>query len=436
MSSAARPIWPVSAHDLARRRVILEEEIGSSQRMVRGAGHGGTFEPMLTRARRAIAGSLRLDPRAMDVLAALALIAAVELQVWLSKSIVHRAAVAIAGAVVCSMVSVRRRWPFEAMVVPLAAVIAQELVGGRLTQHAPGALLAIVLIFYGTGAYLDDRRAWLAISLGVAAVTASVVLVTGTASDLAFAAIFLQVLPWAAGRIVRERGIRERVNRERAERVDAEREQHALAAVWGERARIARELHDVITHSVSVMVIQAGGARMVMDTEPKRAEASLLAVERAGREALAEMRRLVGLLDDGSQPRAPQPGLADMANLIAQTRSAGLPTSLRVDGQAVAIAPALELCAYRIVQEALTNAIKHAGPAHADVRVRWTRHALELEIHDNGTGPPSVNGDPHGHGIVGMRERAAMHGGTVEAGAHPSGGFCVEARLPLTSEHV
>ena len=241
------------------------------------------------------------------------------------------------------------------------------------------------------------------------------------------------LLPWTVGRILRERGTRESAHRESAERLDAEREQRALTAAVSERTRIARELHDVIAHSVSVMVIQAGGARMVMDSEPERAETSLRAVERAGREALAEMRRLLGVLDSGKDPRAlaPQPGLADIEDLVSRTRAAGLDTELRVEGEPAIVSPALDLCAYRIVQEALTNAIKHAGPARATVRLRWARDALELEISDDGRGPIAVNGAAGGHGIAGMRERAGLHGGEIQAGAGAGGGFAVQARLPL-----
>lgn len=235
-----------------------------------------------------------------------------------------------------------------------------------------------------------------------------------------------------------ERAARERSHRETAERLDAERERGARAAAWGERSRIARELHDVIAHSVSVMVIQAGGARMVMDSEPDRADTSLRLVERAGRDALAEMRRLLGVLDAGEDRRAlePQPGLADIEDLLARTRAAGLAIELRVEGDATSVSPALDLCAYRIVQEALTNAIKHAGAASARVRLHWSADALELEIADDGRGPIATNGSSGGHGIAGMRERAALHGGSMQAGTNPDGGFAVRAQLPLAAESV
>jgi signal transduction histidine kinase len=393
---------------------------------------------MRLRARRLLARFRRFDPVRVDELLALALLVEISLQVWLSPYVHDRVPAAAGGLALSAAVAVRRRRPFGAVLAAVVAVVAQEALGGRVTQHTVGALLALILVFYAAGALLERRRAWLALGLGLAGLSASVVISGGTLSDLWFGGIFVEVLPWAVGRIVRERTVRERAYRERAERVDAEREQHALAAVWGERARIARELHDVIAHSVSVMVLQAGGARMVMDAEPDRAEVSLLSVERAGRDALAEIRRLLGVLGTGEDPRslAPQPGLRNIEDLIAGTRSAGLSTYLQVDGKPIRVSAALDLCAYRIVQEALTNAIKHAGPAHAEVRVRWTRDALEIEISDNGRGSGDLNGASGGHGIAGMRERAALYGGTLDAGAAPGAGFTVRARLPLTAERV
>lgn len=192
----------------------------------------------------------------------------------------------------------------------------------------------------------------------------------------------------------------------------------------------------MIAHSVSLMVIQAGGARLVMDAEPDRAEESLLGVERAGRDALAEMRALLGALGDGRDPRAlaPQPGLAEIDGLLAAARESGVQADLHVDGEPATVSPALDLCAYRILQEALTNAIKHAAPARADVRLRWQAEALELEISDDGRGSGAVNGAGGGHGIAGMRERVALHGGSVDAGPRAGGGFAVRAQLPLAEE--
>ena len=259
----------------------------------------------------------------------------IELQVWLSPYVSDRLWSGLGGAALSIGAAVRRRWPLGAVLLAFSAVTVQDALGGRLTHHAVGALLAIFLIFYGAGAFLAERQAWFALALGVVALSADTLIARAGLAEFLFPAIFLLLLPWAVGRMLRERGAREHAQRERAERLDAEREQRATTATYGERARIARELHDVIAHSVSVMVIQAAGARTVMGAEPERAEASLRSVERAGREALTEMRRLLGVLGGGENLRGlgPQPGLADIQDLIGRTRAAGLATELRVEGE-------------------------------------------------------------------------------------------------------
>jgi len=373
----------------------------------------------------------RPGPVATDALLALSLLAAIELQLALTPSLRHPLPAALAGLALALAVAARRRSPLVAILAVAAVLALQEASDGRLTQHSVGALVAIAALFYATGAFLDERGAGLALGLGIAGILADTAIVEPRFSAVIFPVLFLAVLPWSLGRVVRERQAGERAERGRAERLDAERDQRTIAATLGERARIARELHDVLAHSVSVMVIQAGGARTVMDSDPAAAAASLRSVERAGRDALAEMRRLLGVLGDAADPRAlsPQPGLADVGRLVRRTRAAGLPASLRTQGEAIPLPAALDLCAYRIVQEALTNAIKHAGPARATVSVCWEGDVLQLEVLDDGRGPSSEA--RAGHGIAGMRERAALHGGSVEAGADPRGGFAVRARLPI-----
>jgi len=399
---------------------------------------GATFACMLFRARRMSDRIRGFDRVRADELIGLVLLIEIELQVWLSPYVHHRVPAALGGVALSAVVAVRRRWPLAAVLVGVGAVAVQDVFGGRLTEHAIGAIPAGVLAFYGAGAFLSARRAPLALGLGVTVLWVDVLITKPTFSEFFFTGLLLGVLPWTVGRILRERGARESAYRESAERLDAEREQRARTAAYRERTRIARELHDVIAHSVSVMVIQAGGARMVMDSEPERADSSLRSVERAGRDALAEMRRLLGVLDSGDDPRAlaPQPGLADIEDLVSRTRTAGLATKLQIEGAPAIVSPALDLCAYRIVQEALTNAIKHAGPARVTVCLRWTRDALELDVSDNGRGPIAVNGASGGHGIAGMRERTSLHGGEIQAGARGNGGFAVQARLPLTPERV
>jgi signal transduction histidine kinase len=388
--------------------------------------------------RRLFARLRGIDRVRVDELVALVLLVGIELQVWLGSSVPNRVEAAFAGVVMSGAVAFRRRRPLEAALVIVTLLAVQAaLADGHKSPIA--ASLAVLLVFYGLGAFAPEPKSrWV---LGFAVVVTSIGQLTkpgGGISSVAALEVFGLLLPWALGRTVRERALREHGYRELAERLDAGRDLRARTAAHGERARIARELHDVIAHSVSVMVIQAGGARMVMDSSPERAEASLRSVERAGREALAEMRRLLGVLDGDADPRAlaPQPGLADIDELLARTRASGLAADLRVDGEAAAVPPALDLCAYRIVQEALTNVIKHAAPARAEVRVRWGPDALELEISDDGRGPGAVNGASGGHGIAGMRERAGLHGGSIHAGAGPGGGFTVRARLPLIPELV
>lgn len=222
--------------------------------------------------------------------------------------------------------------------------------------------------------------------------------------------------------------------RSRDQRVDlAERERELVAreAVVEERARIARELHDAIAHNVSMMVVQAGAERRVLDEEQSSTREVLATVEEIGRGALTEMRRLVGMLrTDGDTPLAPQPGLRDIPRLVEQVREAGLPVDLAIEGDARELPVGLELSAYRIVQEALTNALKHAGDASASVHVRYGADSLELEVVDDGTGAASRL-DSGGHGLVGMRERVALYGGRFEAGRRPAGGFTVRVLLPI-----
>ena len=379
-----------------------------------------------------------VDRVRVDQLVALVLLVVFELEVWLGSAVPDRASAALAGVVMSGAVAFRRRWPVGVVLVILAFMAAHTALADA--HKLPVAVVpAVLLVFYGLGAFAPEPKSrWV---LGLAVVVTAIGQLNqhgGGISSAAALEVFGVLSPWALGRTVRERALRERGYRDLAERLDVGRDGDARTAAHGERARIARELHDVIAHSVSVMVIQAGGARMVMDSSPERAEASLRFVERAGREALAEMRRLLGVLDGDADPRAlaPQPGLADIDALLSRTRASGVAADLRVDGEPTAVPAALDLCAYRIVQEALTNVIKHAAPARAEVRVRWGPNALELEISDDGRGRGTGDAAPGGHGIAGMRERAGFHGGSIDAGADPHGGFTVRARLPLASELV
>jgi signal transduction histidine kinase len=385
-----------------------------------------------------------LDPVRVDVLLAVVFLVAIEVQAVTAAHPQTRLAQGLTGLAVAVAIVMRRRWAIQALLLVCVVFVGGRLlIGGHVArQGGVVGMIGVLLLFYGCGAFLEGRRAWFGLGISLAF---GVALSLGKSSSV-LAAVFGDVafvlLPFLVGRSRRLALAREHAAREQAERLDSERELHVRTAALGERMRLAREIHDVIAHSVSVMVIQAAGARTVMDRDPLRAESALRSVERAGREALAEMRRLLGVLADGQDLRAlaPQPGLEDLPELVSSTRAAGLNASIRVDGDPVAVTQGLSLCAYRVVQEALMNTLKHAGPTQAEVYLRWCEDALELRVSDTGRVVSRGVGEPvagsSGHGITGMRERAALHGGSVEAGSAPDGGFVVRATIPLIAGSV
>jgi signal transduction histidine kinase len=219
---------------------------------------------------------------------------------------------------------------------------------------------------------------------------------------------------------------------ERNRQLERERELATRVALAQERARIARELHDVVAHSVSVMVVQAGAGRRLAAGQDGRAAEAMQSVESAGREALSELRRLLGLLteDDGEPALAPQPGLAQLQVLVERVGSAGLPVEVRLEGSPRPLPPGLDLTAYRIIQEALTNVLRHAKGARTEVLVQFLESELRLEVRNaDGQGAPRLDGS--GRGLIGMKQRVAVYGGRLEAGGRPGGGFTVHASLPL-----
>lgn len=233
------------------------------------------------------------------------------------------------------------------------------------------------------------------------------------------------------GLATRQRQAQARLIQERAWRLERERDLASQIAVADERTRIARDLHDVVAHNVSLIVVQAGAARMVRG-QPPRAVAALRQVEASGRQALEELRHLVGLLGSHEESDlAPQPGLAQLEKLAATVSSAGLPVQLRITGSRRELPPGLDLTAYRIIQEALTNTLKHAPGASADVHVNFSNGELAVEVLDTGGQTEPINAPQGGHGLTGMRERVAVYRGHLEAGPRSEGGFMVRARLPL-----
>jgi signal transduction histidine kinase len=328
---------------------------------------------------------------------------------------------------------VRRRYPLEVfLVVVTASIVDVALVpqGQAIT-----AGLGILVAMYTIGERLDRQ---LSLPLATLAGVVLGVLLLGRASLPSSLQAVIQTeiilaVAWLVGDAARIRRLYTEALEERAGLLAREREGRERRAVLEERERIARDLHDVVGHHVSVIVVQAGGGLSAIDRQPEDARAALTAIASAGRQALTDMRRLVAVLGSG-QDVEPMPGLAQLDDLIAGVRSAGLPVELSIDGDSRPLDPALELSAYRIVQEALTNALKHGGTT-ATTTIRYGRDALEVTIEDE-TGERSTTvgeSDHEGRGLVGMRERAAMLGGSVEAGPTPSG-FRIAARLPYPAD--
>jgi signal transduction histidine kinase len=372
----------------------------------------------------------RLLDLAFVVLAVLALV-----EIWVRPEAENQPLLVVLALVFTLAPLARRQLPFAAPMASLVAVGAMTFVAEEYVPSAATSVIGLALVAGVVGAYNEPRiaAAGLALAWGVIALVVAQDpgenLVGSLVAGLVATACWLVGLGWYR-RSAYAAGLRER-----AERAERERETAARAAVAEERARIARELHDVVAHSVSVMVLQTGAVRRLLRDDQAQEREALGTVERTGREALAEMRRLLGVLrtPDEQAELAPQPGLSELPALVARAEAAGLPVELQVEGEPAPLPVGVDLSAYRIVQEALTNTLKHAGPAHAQVAIRYRRDAVEIEITDDGRGPAPVNGG--GHGLVGMRERATLYGGELRTGAGDGGGFTVRARLPIpTSE--
>jgi signal transduction histidine kinase len=329
--------------------------------------------------------------------------------------------------------ALRRRAPLLGWTVIWAGISLQALITGNSPE---GLELMFVMAVgsYSVAAHSTLRRAL----AGLAVTTVGAIvygqanhdIMSGNTGNEWSAAFFATALlaTWLAGVFVRDR--REAVAQ--AARTAAA-EGRAERAVADERARMARELHDIVSHNLSVVVLQAAGAQAAggTDTGP-----TLEKIERSGRQALVEMRRLLGVLRQPDEPAAgpelsPQPGVAELAALVEGVRAAGLPVALVIDGDPGQLPAAVDISAYRIVQEALTNVLKHAGTARAEVSVRGGDDEVLIEVTDDGTGPQAVGLADGGHGLAGMRERVALFGGELVAGPRPGGGFAVRARLPL-----
>jgi signal transduction histidine kinase len=372
----------------------------------------------------------RLRTNVADALLALALAVALVLHLVLGGEPGAAVVSVVAALAITLPLAWRRRAPLAivlafAVISPLQALLGGELFTGD--PPPPGALAAGVVTFYSLAAYAPDRQATIGLIAGVAGMWAGV-LASGEIDvpSFVFSAGLVGLAPWLAGRANRARRLR-------AEALDRERDQRARAAASEERQRIARELHDVVAHGVVLMVLQAQGARRILDQDTERARAALEAIEDTGQTALAEIRRSLGILRD-EQARAelaPQRSLGDLGALVDEMRAAGLKVDLRVEGRRRRLGDGIDRSAYRIVQEALTNTIKHAGLVRTHVTVTYAPDDLVLEVVDEGGGATTDDGGA-GQGLAGMRERVRLHGGELDA--HPvAGGFVVRARIPAAA---
>ncbi|MEW1867965.1 sensor histidine kinase [Streptomyces caelestis] len=359
-----------------------------------------------------------------------------------------RTALIVPVALLLSLVvALRRRMPERMLLLALAVGLGQ-LITDVATLPADFALLVIVYTVAAVGARWASR---LALTAGLCAAPLAQLRWpnedVGVATNLAV--MVLQTVPfalaWVLGDSIRTRRAYFAQLEERAARLEKEREAQAKVAVAAERARIARELHDVVAHNVSVMVVQADGAAYVLDAAPDQAKKALETISSTGRQALAEMRRLLGVLRTGEHQEAgeyvPQPDVRQIEDLVEQCRGSGLPVDFKVEGTARPLPSGVELTAYRIVQEALTNTRKHGGPhVGASVRLVYFDDGLGLLVEDDGKGAPHElyeegGFDGQGHGLIGMRERVGMVGGTLDAGPRPGGGFRISVLLPLKPAH-
>lgn len=373
-------------------------------------------------------------PLSIDGIAALLVLAIGELELALSDNIEGEAwinAVAVAG--VALPLAWRRAYPMLVTPVILGFLIWQEAAGGDVLENSVVVLVAVPLAAYSMGANLERARA--ITGLVISLVLAWVLVIVSMDRDLDDFVTSLIVVggPFLVGRIVNARVALNKELREKAARLERDREESAKLAVAEERARIAREMHDVVTHNVSVMVVQASAARRMLDHNPERAREALSSVEATGREALSEMRRMLEMLRGHEEELElqPQPSIEEIDTLLERARAAGLDVELEVEGDQRRMRSSVDLSCFRIVQEALSNTLEHAEAKHAKVRLCYGPDSVEVDVTDDGRGARAGRNKVNGTGLVAMRERVSMLGGRLQTGYRAGGGFEVRATLPL-----
>jgi signal transduction histidine kinase len=380
----------------------------------------------------------------VDIAVSVSLTALVQFQIWLGPiSQIGDGPVSgpkplltLAGLAATAPIAIRRRLPLLAVTVVMADFAIHPFVFtrdfGYPNLNLLEVFLAFLLMVYSTAANTTGRRTWIGagIILGAQLVGSLAAIGLGNSTPQA-GSYFFYAVAWVLGKTIQYRNELSRRLADRAATLEQTRDAEVQKAVKDERSRMARELHDVVSHSVSLMTLQAGAARQALDVHPQRARQQLLGIESTGREAMVEMRRLLGLLREAPDEPAlePQPSLHHLDLLVDRMKEAGLPVQLSADEIPTAMPRGVDLTAYRIVQEALTNVLKHSNPTCVQVKIRMLDQAVEIEVDDDGTlHGPAVS---HGHGLIGMRERVAVYGGQLDAGAGPEHGYRLKARIPF-----
>ena len=379
------------------------------------------------------------EPSPGDWLLALAFAAIAEFEIWVEPVFDTglpgpRAALAVLVLPATLPLAWRQRAPLAVLAIMVAGLLSIGAVGER-EQSGLGLMFAVLAAVYSVAAHSGSREALVGVAIVILGGAGYEALTWAPGDTLVDALVpyLLFAAAWVAGREVRRHRRRAATLADRAVQVEHERDESVRAAIADERARIARELHDVVAHGVSLMGVQAGAARRMLDPAAERPREALLAVERTSREALAEMHRMLGVLRPGEDELElrPPPELSQLEELVERAGAGGVTVELDIEGERRPLPAGLELSAYRIVQEALTNVRNHAGDARATVVVRYEPSALAISVKDDGPGPGRGRPGGRGHGLIGIRERAALHGGEVRIGAREGGGFAVYARLPV-----
>ena len=359
---------------------------------------------------------------ARDALLAVGLAAFLQLEILTTDVSGPMPALVLLGLAATLPLALRRTAPIPVVATVIASTIGLDVIS--IEQEPQTTLLPVLLATFSAGAFSSRRAALFGAVIAIGGIFAN------QPDDFVVMGPLL-LGTWGVGRLVRAHSIQSARLAELTEVLKREQADNARLAIAHERVRIARELHDVVAHSVSVIVVQAGAERLALGEERPATREVLQEIERTGREALVEMRRLVGVLRRGDERAelAPQPSLARLEELVDHVRRAGLPVELSVTGTVVELSPGADVSAFRIVQEALTNALKHTDRAATRVVLRYGEDRLEIEVADDGRRDVARNGT--GHGLVGMRERIALYGGELDVGPRPGGGYSVSAQLPI-----